>query len=101
MAAYYLDTDDALELMEEHGYEYYSISQSTADRKYTVGSFATRRLVRLHHLQRLPRLRITANQVLQLSLLPNEKARTALTDAWEQELLGVESDVNSASNTFG
>lgn len=93
MAAYYIDGDDAFELMEKHGYEYYSITQSTIERKYTVGSFSTKRLIRLDHFQRIPRMRITADQVLQLSLLPNEEARTALTDAWEQELLGVESDV--------
>lgn len=102
MAIYYIETDDAAELMLNHGYNHYSITDfRKGDRVFTVASFETKRLISLHRLNRLPRLVLTANQIIELSLLPNEKARTALTDAWEQELLGVESDVNSASNTFG
>lgn len=102
MAGYYIETDDAAELMLNHGYCHYSITDfRKGDKVFTVASFETKRLISIHRLNRLPRLVLSANQIIELSLLPNEEVREALTDAWEQELLGVESDVNSASSTFG
>lgn len=102
MAGYYIETDDAAELILNYGYTYNSIVDLNKDtRVFTVASYETKRLICLHKLNRLPRLVLTANQIIELSLLPNEEVREALTDAWEQELLGVESDVNSANHTFG
>ena len=99
MASYYIETDDAAELMLNHGYSHHSLTDfRKGDKVFTVASFETKRIISLHKLNRLPRLVLTANQIIELSLLPNEEVREALTDAWEQELLGVKSDVNSASN---
>lgn len=100
MAGYYIETDDAAELIVNHGYYHHSITDlRKGDRVFTIASFETRRIISLHKLNRLPRLRLSVDQVIELSLLPNEGVREALTDAWEQELLGVESDVNPTNST--
>lgn len=97
MAGYYIETDDAAELMLNHGYNHYSITDfRKGGRVFTVASFEIKRLISLHKLNRLPRLVLSANQIIELSLLPNEEVRDALTDAWEQELLGVKSDEHTA-----